>query len=202
MRKFGLLISAVVAIAIQASSASATLFNWTFDDGTQYSGGGVIDATLQSGVTYFINTISGSVTDSILSTVTPIVTAAPNGYAVSGNIVFYDFNGPPQPVVTETNGFGFSLTNGQFFAIYEDFGNVGGLYDCNDAPYCLIGPGTSAGSDGLGPPADRLVGLVSLTLDPVVGQTPIPGALPLFATGLGALGLMGWRRKRKQAVAA
>lgn len=27
---------------------------------------------------------------------------------------------------------------------------------------------------------------------------PLPGALPLFATGLGALGLLGWRRKRKQ----
>ena len=28
---------------------------------------------------------------------------------------------------------------------------------------------------------------------------PLPGTLPLFATGLGALGLLGWRRKRKQA---
>jgi hypothetical protein len=28
-------------------------------------------------------------------------------------------------------------------------------------------------------------------------NTPLPGALPLFATGLGALGLLGWRRKRK-----
>jgi hypothetical protein len=27
--------------------------------------------------------------------------------------------------------------------------------------------------------------------------TPLPTALPLFATGLGALGLLGWRRKRK-----
>jgi hypothetical protein len=27
--------------------------------------------------------------------------------------------------------------------------------------------------------------------------TPIPAALPLFATGLGAMGLLGWRRKRK-----
>jgi hypothetical protein len=29
--------------------------------------------------------------------------------------------------------------------------------------------------------------------------TPLPAALPLFATGVGALGLLGWRRKRKQA---
>ena len=27
-------------------------------------------------------------------------------------------------------------------------------------------------------------------------ETPLPAALPLFATGLGALGLLGWRRKR------
>jgi len=32
--------------------------------------------------------------------------------------------------------------------------------------------------------------------------TPLPAALPLFATGLGALGLMGWRRKNKAALAA
>ena len=35
-----------------------------------------------------------------------------------------------------------------------------------------------------------------------VGATPLPAALPLFATGLGALGLLGWRRKRKAAAAA
>ncbi len=29
--------------------------------------------------------------------------------------------------------------------------------------------------------------------------TPLPAALPLFATGLGAMGLFGWRRKRKNA---
>ena len=31
-----------------------------------------------------------------------------------------------------------------------------------------------------------------------VAETPLPAALPLFATGLGALGLFGWRRKRRQ----
>ena len=30
-----------------------------------------------------------------------------------------------------------------------------------------------------------------------VTPTPIPAALPLFATGLGVMGLFGWRRKRK-----
>jgi hypothetical protein len=32
--------------------------------------------------------------------------------------------------------------------------------------------------------------------------TPIPAAFPLFATGLGAMGLLGWRRKRKARVVA
>jgi hypothetical protein len=32
--------------------------------------------------------------------------------------------------------------------------------------------------------------------------TPLPAALPLFATGLGGLSLLGWRRKRKTAAIA
>jgi hypothetical protein len=34
-----------------------------------------------------------------------------------------------------------------------------------------------------------------------ISSTPIPAALPLFVTGLGGLGLLGWRRKRKNAAA-
>jgi hypothetical protein len=34
-----------------------------------------------------------------------------------------------------------------------------------------------------------------------IGATPLPAALPLYATGLGALALIGWRRKRKAAAA-
>jgi hypothetical protein len=39
-------------------------------------------------------------------------------------------------------------------------------------------------------------------VSPNGGTTPLPAALPLFATGLGALGLLGWRRKRKAAAIA
>jgi hypothetical protein len=38
-------------------------------------------------------------------------------------------------------------------------------------------------------------------IDITVTQTPLPAALPLFASGLGGVGLLGWRRKRKNASA-
>ena len=38
--------------------------------------------------------------------------------------------------------------------------------------------------------------------DTTVTATPLPATLPLFATGLGALGLLGWRRKKKAAAPA
>jgi hypothetical protein len=47
------------------------------------------------------------------------------------------------------------------------------------------------------PNASHGVGQWSYSLS----ATPLPAALPLFASGLGALGLLGWRRKRK-AIAA
>jgi hypothetical protein len=37
---------------------------------------------------------------------------------------------------------------------------------------------------------------------PAPSATPLPVALPLFGTGLGAFGLFGWRRKRKAQVVA
>ena len=39
-----------------------------------------------------------------------------------------------------------------------------------------------------------------LGVDP--SPTPLPGSLPLFAAGLGAMGLLGWRSKRRNAAAA
>jgi hypothetical protein len=48
-----------------------------------------------------------------------------------------------------------------------------------------------AGSSSSGP-----VAINQMTITPGVAVTPLPAALPLFATGLGALGLLAWRRKR------
>jgi hypothetical protein len=62
------------------------------------------------------------------------------------------------------------------------------IYD--SATFASIGatPGTYTWTWGRG--ADQ-----SFTLD--IGQTPLPATLPLFATGIGGLGLLGWRRRRK-----
>jgi len=38
--------------------------------------------------------------------------------------------------------------------------------------------------------------------DVTTNETPLPGALPLFVGGLGALGALGWRRKKASAPAA
>ena len=52
------------------------------------------------------------------------------------------------------------------------------------------------GGYSIAPGADFLITFSSFN-NGVVAATPLPAALPLFATGLGALGLLGWRRKRK-----
>jgi hypothetical protein len=52
-------------------------------------------------------------------------------------------------------------------------------------------------TSGLSIPTGNFI-LASGSLTPAgVSAVPLPGALPLFATGLGALGLLGWRRKKK-----
>jgi hypothetical protein len=77
----------------------------------------------------------------------------------------------------------------------------------------LLGPGegliTNArivtGTTALGPSETASVDLVVmddfLYAEPQAA-VPVPAALPLFATGLGALGLIGWWRKRKAQAAA
>jgi len=77
------------------------------------------------------------------------------------------------------------------------------------ASYALstsIGPIIGAANNDLGVSYPTSAGLLNIdsagpnatftgVVTPVV--TPLPGALPLFATGIGGLGLLGWRRKRK-----
>jgi hypothetical protein len=67
--------------------------------------------------------------------------------------------------------------------------NENGLDIAAHMAQCSDNPCTSLDGDTN---LSGLVGFVTTT-----SQTPLPAALPLFATGLGGLGLLGWRRKRK-----
>ena len=61
----------------------------------------------------------------------------------------------------------------------------------------VLASGSSTTLDFLGynVPSNTFLTDVSVTQDEVA--TPLPAALPLFATGIDGLGLLGWRRKRK-----
>jgi hypothetical protein len=50
------------------------------------------------------------------------------------------------------------------------------------------------------PTFSSTIGTETVTYDYTSAVTPLPAGLPLFATGLGALGLLGWFRKRKARV--
>ena len=50
--------------------------------------------------------------------------------------------------------------------------------------------------------ADAPQTVADWTVTAAAATTPLPAALPLFATGLGGLGLLGWRRKKKAAAVA
>jgi hypothetical protein len=57
-----------------------------------------------------------------------------------------------------------------------------------------IGPGTY---DLWYAEVNDLPAVLEADSTPLAPSTPLPATLPLFASGLGALGLLGWRRKRK-----
>jgi hypothetical protein len=71
-------------------------------------------------------------------------------------------------------------------------------------PWIVPSGGGSTSFLGLGPNGDGgctncYFGQVATLDTPSVSTVPLPAAFPLFASGLGALGLLGWRRKRKAA---
>ena len=51
--------------------------------------------------------------------------------------------------------------------------------------------------EGLTSVGDHTAFIDMVSVDGTAAATPLPAALPLFATGIGAIGLLGWRRKRK-----
>jgi hypothetical protein len=88
------------------------------------------------------------------------------------NLIFY----PGDPNFVDVGGIG-ALVNGVDYALYYQ----PNADSCGEARYCLVG------LNGFGP----------VSADFSISETPLPAALPLFAGGLGMIGMMSRRRKRQ-----
>ena len=176
------LLACVVSPASADTIANFTLDGVTFDDGGTATGGFTLDLT--TGTLSNVN---------ITTSYDPV--AGPFGFGATFN-----------------DGSSNTFTNGAT-ATFDFFVDLFFVADGLDID--VAGPLTAAnlmgnpsfpisGSEtfyfiecGDGPCATRNITAGSLD----VSSTPLPAALPLFAGGLGALGLFGWRKKRK-AIAA
>jgi hypothetical protein len=98
--------------------------------------------------------------------------------------------GPPGPGGIYTNANGSIAGNGPHNPFINQTAtfllSIAGLTAADTVTGALFSCGTEAGVERAGVPS----------------AIPLPGALPLFATGVVGLGLLGWRKKRKAQAAA
>jgi hypothetical protein len=183
-------IGAVILGLVQVSAATASPVTYTFD-GT----GAVTLNSVSLGDTFSIvftgdtspidssgnplfryDSIVGTFTDGSVTesmTATLVANADPTQ---GGRINFFNS--------TFDNGLGLIASALIGYDLSTSIGPISGTLNPT------LGSGSFATADG----SLQFTGLNSLSFTAAV--TPIPAALPLFASGLGALALLGWRRKR------
>ena len=171
------LAAAACASTLFASPASAATVTWTLEN-VLFAGGG--SATGSYDYDASTNTFSN------IHIVTTHVGPFGATYGVppgTGTSVFFDTVPQLLPDYTGSPRFLFDLTSA--------------MTDAAGVIPILVGEEAICSNANCSSGAIRVV-----VSGEVVATTPLPAALPLFATGLGVMGLLGWRRKRKAALAA
>jgi hypothetical protein len=165
---------------------ASTMFGFSYS-GNSVSGSGILFGTDLGSGTFLLT--SGSGTSSEAGTLTLMMAGTwINTLTPSVNLTSDNLLTPGSNPTLNGNGIVFSgsslPSNSQFFNIWGNGPNNYTYFNNWDGPF----------------PA------VNLTLDNFtitnlgdVVATPLPAALPLFAGGLGVIGLLARRRKRKQA---
>ena len=169
MRKITALVISAFLLSMATAPVKAATFTFSFNNTN--NGGGMVAGTL---------TLNAAETAAVSLTVDTNTQATHFGI------------GQYVPGVTVTNSF--TVTNGQITAaefFYRGMDNSSpNVTCCSLALGFITGSGLSTNPGGLDTTFNA-----NLTFTPVV--IPLPATLPLFATGLSALGLLGWRRRMK-----
>ena len=180
----GLLASVAIAGCCSIGAANAdtvtqyNVFGSFADDEFDPSGPPLPPVPIPLGGTLYIDVTAGSVVSSDL--------LIPGGLFAPLNVTGSQYTSPNKTgLLYEVN---FSNPSGDFG--YIDF------IVLNDKSDPLIGhPVILLDQGEFNTPS----GFIPFGLTGYIQATPLPAALPLFATALGGLGLLGWRRKRKHA---
>jgi hypothetical protein len=201
MRTISALRMAVAALVVAGSAfivrpASATSIVWTLhdlefnDDGTG-SGTFTVDSVTGQITTWDITTTAGTV-----GTGTHYENGVASGFAVLQS-TFLGNDTAVFAASVSPDGFVLVLTflQSQLTSPYAV------NYILPNLQYSFERESTNGGSTTIYSRAYTDVDSSNTSLSLAYGSapvvTPLPPALPLFATGLGALGLLGWRTKRK-----
>ena len=182
MKKFLVAVTTFAAILVSAAPVHAVSFDFSFTN--QFPIGGV-NGTVAGRIDGLADTGTSAAT-------AVFITSSPAGLfyplSASDNIL-------AQPSVFVGSN-SFTVTNGAMTA--ENFQAQFPIANTLEFFALLLNSGgPQFNANRFGPTTNFLVLSTSATFS----QVPLPAALPLFATGLAALGLLGWRRKKKAAAA-
>ena len=201
----GLAIAVITGASLAALPASANTYDYTyqtFSPDPTYSMSLIITTSnTENGGNpdgYNITGVTGTLTDpnSVVSNLSLFAgNATPPATINNPSWVVYDNSLIPTTGVTSSGGWMFQSSNGFLYNLWlgnGSFNSIPGLVylysnDGPSAPFSDI-------PNGPGEP-----GVLRLTSEAIA--TPLPAALPLFAGGMGLIGLLGARKRRKAQVA-
>jgi hypothetical protein len=213
----------VCAFSHDASAATVSIANQVFVGSAPLEG--TPSPASQSGT--FSQSVTGSIMSVELSPYAFNIGPGPDGGAAAANAAYSVLGaggGPLSTAIYNVNSSNFTLLWGSpdpynQIAFYTGPNGTGSLIDviggnttsyngsnlacfastCTDTLFDLVTFVVSSGTIGSVELTDAGAAFeygLPTTSDPPAA-TPLPAALPLFATGIGGLGLLGWRRKRK-----
>ena len=200
--------AAALAVSLSVGSVGATTLtgNLTADNGFNAyisTSDGTLGTPIGSGADW---TTTYSLTSTILTSgvtnylhIDATNSGGPDGFI--GDFALSDanfqFGNGSQSILTDTGFWTASAGSGTWFAP----SGTPQSYGTNGVSPWGTKSGISASAEWIwSNPDNGTEAFLSIPINYVgspLSATPIPAALPLFASGLGGLGLLGWRRKRK-----